>query len=65
MLDQFLKELVILGFGCLPEQEDSSNYHNLVVQQVKVVNMEGKMILLYPSGADLHFAENLITVLRE
>ncbi|OAD61290.1 Leucine-rich repeat-containing protein 47 [Eufriesea mexicana] len=65
VLDQFLKELVILGYGCLPEQKDSSNYHNLVVQQVKVVTMEGKMILLYPSGADLHFAENLITVLRE
>ncbi|XP_003705780.1 leucine-rich repeat-containing protein 47 [Megachile rotundata] len=65
ILDQFLKELVIQGFGCPSDQETTSTYHNLVVEQVKVVDMEGNMKLIYPSRADLNFEENLITVLRE
>ncbi|XP_076749027.1 leucine-rich repeat-containing protein 47 [Xylocopa sonorina] len=64
VLDQFLKELVTLGFAS-SSQEETSNYHNLVVEQVKIVDMEGNMKLLYPSRADLNFEENLITVLRE
>ncbi|CAL7944431.1 unnamed protein product [Xylocopa violacea] len=64
VLDQFLKELVTLGFVSSP-QEETSNYHNLVVEQVKIVDIEGNMKLLYPSRADLNFEENLITVLRE
>lgn len=65
ILDQFLKELVIQGFGCPSDQENTSPYHSLVVEQVKVVDMEGNMKLLYPSRADLNLEENLITVLRE
>ncbi|XP_017890926.1 leucine-rich repeat-containing protein 47-like [Ceratina calcarata] len=65
VLDQFLKELVVLGFASVSQEENSSNYHNLVVEQVKVVDMEGNMKLLYPSRADLDYAENLIAVLRE
>ena len=65
ILDQFLKELVIQGFGCPSDQENTSAYHSLVVEQVKVVDMEGNMKLLYPSRADLNLEENLITVLRE
>ncbi|XP_003494147.1 leucine-rich repeat-containing protein 47 [Bombus impatiens] len=65
VLDQFLKELITLGLGCLSEQENASNYNKLFVVQVKVVDMEGNMKLLYPSRADLNFAENFITVLRE
>ncbi|KZC10612.1 Leucine-rich repeat-containing protein 47 [Dufourea novaeangliae] len=65
VLDQFLKELVTLGFGCPSEEENTTNYHNLVVEQIKVVDMEGNMKLLYPSRADLNFEGNLINVLRE
>ncbi|XP_043788591.1 leucine-rich repeat-containing protein 47-like [Apis laboriosa] len=65
VLDQFLKELVTFGLGCVSEQENASNYHKLVIEQVKVVDMEGNMKLVYPSRADLNFAENFITVLRE
>lgn len=54
-----------MGLGCLPEQENASTYNKLVVEQVKVVDMEGNMKLLYPSRVDLNFAENFITVLRE
>lgn len=65
VLDQFLKELVTFGLGCVSEQENASNYHKLIIEQVKVVDMEGNMKLIYPSRADLNFAENFITVLRE
>ncbi|XP_053982517.1 leucine-rich repeat-containing protein 47-like [Hylaeus volcanicus] len=65
VLDYFLRELTILGFGCPTEQETVSNYHNLLVEQVKVVDMDGNMKLLYPSRADLNFEDKLITVLRE
>ncbi|KAF3430535.1 hypothetical protein E2986_03961 [Frieseomelitta varia] len=65
ILDQFLKEIITLGLGCLSEQENASTYNKLVVEQVKVVDMEGNMKLLYPSRVDLNFAENFITVLRE
>ncbi|KOX76349.1 Leucine-rich repeat-containing protein 47 [Melipona quadrifasciata] len=65
VLDQFLKEIITLGLGCLSEQENASTYNKLVVEQVKVVDMEGNMKLLYPSRVDLNFAENFITVLRE
>ncbi|XP_076249590.1 leucine-rich repeat-containing protein 47 [Calliopsis andreniformis] len=65
VLDEFLRELVTLGFGCPTEQEHSSNFHNLIVEQVKVVDMEGNMKLLYPSRADLNFENNLISVVRE
>ncbi|XP_076643623.1 leucine-rich repeat-containing protein 47 [Halictus rubicundus] len=65
VLDQFLKEIVTLGFGCISEEEDNTNFHNLVVEQIKVVDMDGNMKLLYPSRADLNFTDNLVTVLRE
>lgn len=65
VLDEFLKELITLGLGCSLEQENSSNFHNLVVEQVKVVDLEGNMKLLYPSRADLNFTSNFINVLRE
>lgn len=65
VLDQFLKELVTLGFGCLPQEENASSYHQLLVEQVKVVDIEGNMKLVYPSRADLNYDESLITVLRE
>ncbi|XP_031838607.1 leucine-rich repeat-containing protein 47 [Nomia melanderi] len=65
VLDQFLKEMVTLGFGCSLEQESTTNYHTLVVEQIKVVDMDGNMILVYPSRADLNFEDNLISVLRD
>ncbi|XP_043265165.1 leucine-rich repeat-containing protein 47-like [Colletes gigas] len=65
VLDYFLKELVTLGYGCPTEEKSASNYHNLVLEQVKVVDMDGNMKLLYPSRADLNFEGNSITVLRE
>ncbi|CAK9825574.1 Leucine-rich repeat-containing protein 47 [Anthophora retusa] len=48
VLDEFLKELVSSDFGDL-----SSDDHNLVLEQVKVVDMEGNMKLIYPSRTDL------------
>ncbi|CAK9805563.1 Leucine-rich repeat-containing protein 47 [Anthophora plagiata] len=48
VLDEFLKELVSSDFG-----DPSSDDHNLVLEQVKVVDMEGNMKLIYPSRTDL------------
>lgn len=65
MLDEFLKELVILGFTNTSEQEDTKKYNNLIVEQVKVVDVEGNLKLVYPSRADLNLDEYSVTVLRE
>ncbi|XP_078052331.1 leucine-rich repeat-containing protein 47 [Augochlora pura] len=65
VLDQLLKEIVTLGFGCTVEEKDNENYHNLLVEQVKVVDLDGNMKLVYPSRADLNFKDNLVSVLRD
>lgn len=65
VLDEFLKELVILGFTDTSEQEDTKKYNNLIVEQVKVVDVEGNLKLIYPSRADLDLDKNTVTVLRE
>lgn len=68
VLDKFLKELIILGFTDTPEQdvkEDVKKYNNLIIEQVKVVDTEGNLKLVYPSRADLNFDEHPVTIVRE
>ncbi|XP_014483262.1 PREDICTED: leucine-rich repeat-containing protein 47-like [Dinoponera quadriceps] len=64
VLDEFLKELVTLDFINISEQEDTK-YNNLIVEQIKVVDTEGNLKLVYPSRVDLNLDEHSITVLRE
>jgi hypothetical protein len=49
------------------EQEDTDNlsHNNLIVEQVKVVDNEGNLKLIYPSRADLNIDEQSVTILRE
>ncbi|KAG7197619.1 hypothetical protein KM043_013401 [Ampulex compressa] len=65
VLDQFLKDLVTQGLGCASEEKDNHEYHSLLVEQVKIVDMDGNLKLVYPSRADLNFSDNSVTVLRE
>lgn len=66
VLDQFLKELIISGLADSAEPKDTDNkYNNLIVQQVKIVDTQGNLKLVYPSRADLNFSEQLVVVSRE
>lgn len=66
VLDQFLKELIVSGLADSAESMDTDNKcNNLTVQQVKVVDTQGNLKLVYPSRADLNFSEQLVVVLRE
>ncbi|XP_071558811.1 leucine-rich repeat-containing protein 47 [Temnothorax nylanderi] len=66
VLDQFLKDLIVSGLAESAEPKDTDNkYNNLIVQQVKVVDTEGNLKLVYPSRADLNFSEQLVAVSRE
>jgi len=66
VLDQFLKELIISGLVDSIEPKDTNNkYNNLTVQQIKVVDTQGNLKLVYPSRADLNLSEQLVVVLRD
>ena len=65
-MDQFLKELIISGLVDSIEPKDTNNkYNNLTVQQIKVVDTQGNLKLVYPSRADLNLSEQLVVVLRD
>lgn len=64
-MDQFLKEIVILGLGCTPESNETEEFHKLIVEQVKVVDSEGNMKQVYPCRTDLNFEDNSIAINRE
>jgi len=65
VLDEFLKELIISGLTDSSQQKDIDKY-NLIVGQVKVVDSEGNLKLIYPSRADLNsLIEHSISVLRD
>lgn len=66
MLDQFLKELIISGLTDSAESKDTDNKcNNMIVQQVKVVDIQGNLKLVYPSRADLNLSEQFVVVSRE
>lgn len=63
-MDEFLKELVISGLADSSDEKDTHKC-NLFVEQVKVVDTEGNLKLLYPSRADLKLENFSVSVLRE
>ncbi|XP_011867263.1 PREDICTED: leucine-rich repeat-containing protein 47-like [Vollenhovia emeryi] len=66
VLDQFLKELIVAGLAESAESKNTDNRCNsLTVQQIKVVDTQGNLKLVYPSRADLNFSEQIIVVSRE
>ncbi|XP_032691338.1 leucine-rich repeat-containing protein 47-like [Odontomachus brunneus] len=65
VLDEFLKQLAILNFTDTCEQNDTDKYNNFIVEQVKVVDIEGNLKLVYPSRADLNFVEHSVTIVRD
>lgn len=64
-MDQFLKELVTTGIGCTPSDNENNLYYSLQIEQVKVVDIDGNLKLVYPSRADLNFKEDNIIALRD
>ncbi|KAL0119846.1 hypothetical protein PUN28_007936 [Cardiocondyla obscurior] len=66
VLDRFLKELLVLGLTDSTKPTDSdSKCNSLLVQQVKIVDIQGNLKLVYPSRADLNFSEQVIAISRE
>lgn len=65
VLDEFLKELIITGIGCTPSDNENNQYHNLQIEQVKIVDTDGNLKVVYPSRADLNFKEDNIIALRD
>ncbi|XP_011692981.1 PREDICTED: leucine-rich repeat-containing protein 47-like [Wasmannia auropunctata] len=67
VLDQFLKELIVSGVTDSAESKDMEDgkCNNLMVQQVKIVDTQGNLKLVYPSRADLNLSEQLVVVSRE
>lgn len=63
-MDEFLKELAISGLADSSDEKDAHKC-NLFVEQVKVVDTEGNLKLLYPSRADLKLENFSVSVLRE
>ncbi|XP_069691422.1 leucine-rich repeat-containing protein 47-like [Periplaneta americana] len=68
VLDSLLHDTLLLGVGSESPGEGTtlhSAYHSLTVQQVKIVDMEGNLKVVYPSRSDLNFEDSSVTVIRE
>ncbi|KAJ9578384.1 hypothetical protein L9F63_005390, partial [Diploptera punctata] len=69
VLNVLLQETLLLGIGTAEPVSDGailqSSFHRLSVQQVKVVDTEGNLKVVYPSRTDLVFEDKSITVVRE
>lgn len=69
VLDALLRETLLLGISSSEPPSDGttlqSAHHTLTVQQVRVVDKEGNLKVVYPSRTDLNFEDNTISVIRE
>ncbi|XP_012224681.1 leucine-rich repeat-containing protein 47-like [Linepithema humile] len=67
VLDEFLKELIMSGLTDSSQLKDGDKLcNNLLVEQVKIVDFEGNLKLIYPSRADLNsLVEHSISILRD
>lgn len=69
VLDTLLREMLLLGISSSESPSEGttlqSAYHTLTVQQVRVVDKEGNLKVVYPSRNDLIFEDNSISVIRE
>jgi hypothetical protein len=69
VLDKLLFDTLLLDIssGECPSKGITlqSTHHTLTVQQVRVVDKEGNLKVVYPSRIDLNFEDNSISVIRE
>jgi len=69
VLDTLLHEMLLLGINCSESPSEGttlqSEYHTLTVQQVRIVDKEGNLKVVYPSRTDLCFEDKSISVIRE
>lgn len=69
VLDTLLREMLLLGINRSESPSEGTTlqsvYHTLTVQQVRVVDKEGNLKVVYPSRTDLSFEDKSISVIRE
>ncbi|XP_001606500.1 leucine-rich repeat-containing protein 47 isoform X1 [Nasonia vitripennis] len=64
VLDEFLRELVVQGLGCEASTTENK-FHELHVEQIKIVDLEGNMKSVYPSRTDAVYEDQDIVVVRD
>lgn len=71
VMDAFLLEVLKMGVGGSADPEEApadakpSPYHKLQIQQLKIVDLEGNVRVVYPSKVDLFYeGENNLKILR-
>jgi hypothetical protein len=68
ILDKLLFDTLLLGIssGEHPGEGTTlqSAHHTLTVQQVRVVDKQGNLKVVYPCRTDLNFEDNTISVIR-
>lgn len=72
-MDAFLLETLNMGVGGRADGNDQEvnnrlgTYHKLQIQQMRVVDLEGKMKVIYPSKVDLFYEDNKnqLKIIRE
>lgn len=72
VLDMFLIETLNMGVGGRSDGDEQlvnnrlGTSHKLQIQQMKIVDFEGKMKVIYPSKVDLFYEEkNNLKIIRE
>lgn len=73
VMDAFLLETLNMGVGGRADGNDQEvnnrlgTYHKLQIQQMRVVDLEGKMKVIYPSKVDLFYEDNKnqLKIIRE
>ncbi|GLH14321.1 Protein lap4 [Gryllus bimaculatus] len=64
VLDTLLTEMLNLGLGDGSDKE-CNGFHSLCIEQVKIVDVEGNLKVVYPARHDLIFENSDISVIRE
>lgn len=73
VMDAFLLETLNMGVGGRADGDDQQvnnrlgTHHKLQIQQMRVVDLEGKMKVIYPSKVDLFYEDNKnqLKIIRE
>lgn len=63
-MQELLHEMVLAGFGVYDAQGVDTNVEKqLIVQQVKITDLDGNLRTVYPSKTDLQYDESLNVVI--
>lgn len=63
-MQELLHEMVLAGFGVYNVDDVDSNVEQqLIVQQIKITDLDGNLRTVYPSKTDLQYDESLNVVI--